>query len=168
MQVTGIDTEELSFSEFYIRYYDKLCDYFRFRIPETECPEDLAQDAFMKFLENGTALNSYSSCLLYAIARNMAVDSIRRYYKREGRDNILKLTVETTANIVEEELNYQELQNRYEQQVMRLSPQRRFIFDRMETSEHTAAQVAEELKVSVRTVNNQLYMARRQIRSALR
>ena len=79
---TEMSKDEISFEKFYDNNFDRLCLYFRSRIPTGECAEDMAQEAFMKMLENRIEINSHSCCLLYAIARNLVVDSIRKYYRR--------------------------------------------------------------------------------------
>lgn len=164
---TEMSKDEISFEKFYDNNFDRLCLYFRSRIPTVECAEDMAQEAFMKMLENRIEINSHSCCLLYAIARNLVVDSIRKYYRRENLETAVKERMPLSANLVEVEVHYRELEKNFMREISKLSPQRKIIYCKVELEDQTAGDVAEEMSLGLRTVNNQLYMARRIIRCSL-
>lgn len=164
---TEMSTDEISFEKFYEKNFDNLCNYFRSRIPMGECAEDMAQEAFMKMLENRIEINSHSCCLLYAIARNLVVDSIRKYYRRENFETAVSERMPLSANLVEDEVHYRELERNFMREISKLSPQRKIIYRKVELEDQTAGDVAEEMSLGLRTVNNQLYLARRIIRCSL-
>lgn len=164
---TEMSTDENSFEKFYAKNFDNLCNYFRNRMPVGECAEDMAQETFMKMLENRIEVNSHSCCLLYAIARNLVVDSIRKYYRRENIETTVKEQMPLSANLVEDEVHYRELERNFMREISKLSPQRKIIYRKVELEDQSASDVAEEMCLGLRTVNNQLYLARRIIRCSL-
>lgn len=164
---TEMSKDEISFKKFYEGNFNRLCVYFSSRLPVGECAEDMAQEAFMKLLENRIEINNHSCCLLYAIARNLVVDSIRKYYRRENLETVISERMPLSAYLVDDEVHYHELERNFMREISKLSPQRQIIYRKVELEDRAAGDVAEEMRLGLRTVNNQLYMARRIIRCSL-
>ena len=64
--------------------YDKIYRYCYFRMYQREAAEDITQETFLRFLENGTFRNTGRQLqYLYTIARNLCIDAYRNEKKRE-------------------------------------------------------------------------------------
>lgn len=64
--------------------YDKIYRYCYFRMHQREAAEDITQETFLRFLENGTYRNTGRQLqYLYTVARNLCIDMYRNEKKRE-------------------------------------------------------------------------------------
>lgn len=64
--------------------YDKIYRYCYFRMQQREAAEDITQETFLRFLENGTYRNTGRQLqYLYMVARNLCIDAYRNEKKRE-------------------------------------------------------------------------------------
>ena len=61
-----------------------------------------------------------------------------------------------SANLVEDEVHYRELERNFMHEISKLSPQRKIIYSKVELEDQTAGDVAEEMSLGLRTVTNQL------------
>ncbi len=80
--------------------------YITYRITHRYEAEDLTQDVFVRLLDYKQMLRPDTvKYFLFTIARNIVIDYIRRYYKKQEIDSYIYDTMSTSTNETEEK-NY--------------------------------------------------------------
>lgn len=156
-------------AECYSEYLPGIVNYINSKIGNFAEASDIAQDAFVKLIENKLMLRKETvRSFIYTIVHNMVVDHIRHKYRK----------IEVSANMLEFSKNYQESVEsqlyandimKLENRMLKLMPKQRrniYILDRFE--DKTADEIAMELKISKRTVESHLYSSRKIIREHIR
>lgn len=157
------------FSEYYLKYRAYIRNYIAIRISHPHEAEDLAQDVFVRLWEYKAFVNRETVwSLLFTIARNIVTDKIRRYYKQEDFVSYIYNNVkEQGRNTTEETLHYCELRRMHNEVVRSLPARRRQIYELSFNDEWTCPAIAGKLSLSPRTVEGQLLLARKTVRTYL-
>ena len=153
----------------YVELHEALCGYIRKRIGSPCDAEDLVQDVFARLLEYNTLLDEHTIApFVYAIARNRVVDYLRRHARSRAAADYFFLHARRATCDVEERVAASELAE-LEQPLCRRLPQRQAQIYALCTRDGlTAEEAATRLGLGRRTVENHLFAARRQMRSALK
>lgn len=163
-QPTGQDTV----SAIYMEYREVILAYIAYRIPCKYEAEDLTQDVFMRLLEYGKVINrETASSFIYTVAHNLVNDYLRRYYKYKEVAAEWERNVETVLCTTEQAVYANELASMYKMQIQRLPRQRRQVYELIDCHNLAVAEVAGRMRLSLRTVQNHLYIARNEIRANL-
>lgn len=157
------------FSECYLKYREYIKNYIAIRICHPHEAEDLAQDVFVRLWEHRAFVNKDTVwSLLFTIARNIVTDKIRRYYKREDFIAYIYNKVEDSArNTTEDAVHYRELKKLHDKVVETLPAKRRRIYELSFNNEFSCPAIAGKLSLSPRTVECQLLLARKTVRTYL-
>ena len=156
-------------TEYYEEYRQSVFFYICRRIENRSDAEDLTQDAFLRLLEYRMMIRRDTlKYFLFTIVRNLLNDYLRRYYKRQEIDRYLydmlpRETVEPESRMVADELR--RLESR---RVSALPEQRRKVYIMSRFQDKPADDIAEELNLSKRTVENHLFISRREVREFIR
>lgn len=156
-------------TEYYEEYRQSVFFYICRRIENRSDAEDLTQDAFLRLLEYRMMIRRDTlKYFIFTIVRNLLNDYLRRYYKRQEIDRYLydtlpRETVEPESRMVADELR--RLESR---RVSALPEQRRKVYIMSRFQDKSAEDIAEELKLSQRTVENHLFISRREVREFIR
>ncbi|MBU3835987.1 MAG: sigma-70 family RNA polymerase sigma factor [Candidatus Phocaeicola merdigallinarum] len=135
------------------------------KIGKKEDSEDLVQDAYLRLLEYRTMLRPDTvKYFLFTIVRNLVTDYFRRFYKRQEVVDFLQefsqtRTMESDSHVIVKDLQKQEW-NR-----VRLLPRQRrkiYVMNRFEGK--NLSEIASELHLSQRTVENHLFISRKEVR----
>lgn len=158
------------FSECYLKYLVIIKNYIAIRICHPYEAEDLAQDVFVRLWEHRAFVNKDTVwSLLITIARNMVTDKIRRYYRQEDFVSYIYNNVEDkTRNTTEEAVQYGELKRLHNKVVGTLPSKRRRIYELSFHHELSCPAIADKLSLSPRTVECQLLLARKTVRTYLK
>lgn len=90
----------------YEEYYQVILTYITYRITHRYEAEDLTQDVFVRLLDYKQMLRPDTvKYFLFTIARNIVIDYIRRYYKKQEIDSYIYDTMSTSTNETEEKLS---------------------------------------------------------------
>ena len=145
--------------EAYKEYYPVIYRYVRCRIRCKYEVEDLVQDVFMRLLDYDNMLQkSTIQSFLFTIARNLVIDYLRCYYKKQemilcAYENFIEEIIAKDLLIIER---------------LRLSAfpqQRRKIYSMSRFEEKTLCEISEELQLSKSTVENHLFIGRKVMRN---
>ena len=156
-------------TEYYEECRQSVFFYICRRIENRSDAEDLTQDAFLRLLEYRMMIRRDTlKYFIFTIVRNLLNDYLRRYYKRQEIDRYLydmlpRETVEPESRMVADELR--RLESR---RVSALPEQRRKVYIMSRFQDKSAEDIAEELKLSQRTVENHLFISRREVREFIR
>ena len=154
------------FEEAYKEYYPVIYRYVRCRIRCKYEVEDLVQDVFMRLLDYDNMLQkSTIQSFLFTIARNLVIDYLRCYYKKQemilcAYENFIESTCGPEEEIIAKDLLIIER--------LRLSAfpqQRRKIYSMSRFEEKTLCEISEELQLSKSTVENHLFIGRKVMRN---
>lgn len=163
-----VTTLEDFFSECYLQYSDIIKRYIASRIYYSYEAEDLMQDVFVRLWEHRAFVNKDTARpLLFTIARNLVIDKIRRHYKKEDILSYIYNVQETSRNTTEETVYSKELQLLHRQVVNTLPDRRRQIYE-LSFRGIPSPVIADKLYLSIRTVEGQLLLARKSVRTSLK
>lgn len=145
-------------------------NYIALRICHPHEAEDLAQDVFVRLWEYRVFVNKDTVwSLLFTIARNIVTDKIRRYYKQEDFVSYIYNNVKDEGrNTTDETLHYHELKKIHDGIIRTLPDKRRRIYELSFEHELSCPAIAGRLSLSPRTVEGQLLLARKTIRTYLK
>ena len=107
--------------------------------------------------------------LLFTIARNIVTDKIRRYYKQEDFVAYVYNRMEDTSrNTTEDTIHFRELKKMHDQVMETLPVKRRQIYELSSIMNSLVLPLQERLSLSPRTVECQLLLARKTVRTYLK
>ena len=150
------------------KYYPTFFAFIKGMTKETAVAEDIAQNIFMKVWLNREKLDAAKSIRNYLFV--LAKHEIYNYFRTKSRT----FTTESkgggnlpSRNEIEEKLDLAETAEQVETIVGKMPPQRQQIF-RMSRFEHMPSrEIAEQLNLSVRTVDKHLELALKELRKYL-
>jgi RNA polymerase sigma-70 factor (ECF subfamily) len=149
-------------------YYPDVCRSVLRIIPDAGIAEDIAQDVFYDLWRKREKLNINTSfgAYLRRAARNKSLNYIRdRKINPEGEEKIPHRSAgQTDAN---RKLEIQDLERSIDQAVGALPERCRQIFSLSRFEEMTYQEIADQLGISIKTVENQISKALRLLREAL-
>ena len=105
---------------------------------------------------------------LFTIARNIVIDYIRRYYKKQEIDSYLYDFTVTSSNDTEEKIIADDLMAMERTRLAAMPEQRRLIYTLNRFEDKSSPEIASELELSCRTVENHLFLGRRDMRDFFR
>ncbi len=151
------------------QYHHSLFLYFYYSIGMKEEAEDLMQDSFLRLAEYGRMLRPDTvKCFLFTIARNLKVDYLRRHSRwNESLSDYLYIRSFTCENAADQSLNIKELLDNERKRIAQMPLQRRRVYTMVRFEEKNVAEIAHDLNLSVRTVENHLAIGRKEVRAYL-
>ena len=167
-----------AFEEIYLKYFPRLLRFAREYVLLKEDAENITQDVFLTLWErrDDPAILINLTGYLFTLAKNRCIDHLRRKANAEKGKKIMQNTYEQELQI---KLNSLEAldqtfiyDNDLEQIIARaidaLPEKCRKIFIRNKIDGKKYREIAEELKISVNTVENQMSIALRKLREDLK
>ncbi len=153
----------------YEALHDKVYGYLLYKTGKEEEAHDLTQDVFLHLMEYDQVLQPQTiRPFVFTITRNLLTDYLRHYYKRQEVDAYLYDTLPISCCETDSLAVAHDLQQCERRAVLRLSPQRRKVYELSRYGEHSAKDIALSLSMSMRTVENHLYTGRQQVRDYLK
>ncbi|MEZ5038651.1 MAG: RNA polymerase sigma-70 factor [Saprospiraceae bacterium] len=149
-------------------YYGKVCQAVYKIIPKTDLTEDLAQEVFYELWRKKDQIFIQSSYLAYL--RRAAINKALNYL----RDQKIKLDdftevsqLKMSAPLSDEQLNAKELQVVIDQAVDLLPERCRLVFVLSRFEQMSYQEIADQMGISIKTVENQVSKALKLLRIAL-
>ncbi|MDP4276576.1 MAG: sigma-70 family RNA polymerase sigma factor [Bacteroidota bacterium] len=150
----------------YEKYRPVVCGFFRKRLVHNFEAEDLTQDVFTKLLTLSAFIREEAvGILIFTIARNLAVDYNRRFFKRlEVTQALMEREEGSSCNSTEDTLFYHELLHLEKEAVNQLSLQRQKVYSLSLNGEYSYKEMAQMLELSPRTIEHHLISGRAEVR----
>lgn len=153
----------------YNENFNRILSYISSRVNDSWRAEDLAQDVWLRLLTSNKEISSDTALsYIYTIARNLVNDYLRNYYSaQEAGMEMAGTATDTDPVNAECMMIADELAAQEKQRVERLPAQRRIIYVMSRYEEKSVSDIAGELSLSLRTVENHLRMGRHDVRQYL-
>lgn len=165
--ITLTSTQLISNS--YMSYHHSVYQYIYYKITSREDAEDLSQDVFLRLMEYKQMLRPDTvKCFIFTIARNLVTDYLRRYYKKQEMTSYMYDMVETGHNDVESCVVADDLLACEKRRIELLPQQCRRIYVMSRFEDKSVTDISEELNLSRRTVENHLFISRKEVREYLK
>ena len=154
------------FARSYEEYYQRMLGFVASRINSQEDAENLTQDIWLRLLEYDKPIAEETILsLLYTVASNLVNDYLRRLYRsRVVADELRDFACEADWS-GESAVMARDLEQLEKNRVECLPPQRRIIYIMSRYDDKSVDDIANELSLSFRTVENHLRMGRHDVRS---
>lgn len=170
LRATLLENHQLGTELLYNRYYQVLCNHAARYVGSREAAEDIVSEIFFQFYSRRIferITTSYRAYLFRSV-RNYGLNHLRweasRKVSMEDKYDMLDAEGQQPDHITQYEELYQDL----EKIIGDLPVQRRNIYIRFHFEGKSQKEIAEELGISCRTVEVQIYRARQTIRSLMK
>ena len=162
-----IQTSEQAFRQCYEADFPKVHAFFRSRTTDGEMAKDLSHDLFLKLYQNWEKYTTANSpdAYLFTLARNLLVDHYRKSLKAERFTD--PVTIDLPESLPDMTTPNKEEMAAIHKAITQLPEQRQAIFRMKKIQGMSSEEVAEQLGLSKRTVENQVYRAVSSLRKQL-
>lgn len=156
----------LAFEKIFKEYYQDLCRYSLRFVKQEEVAEELVQDVFIKLWRKEQQLEIYSSlkAYLYTAVRNSSMNYLKSQFARQRFEEHSPAHHQLQTNSTQESMDYQELSLLVSEAVEGLPEQCRTIFEMSRSGGFSYTEIARELKISPKTVENQIGIALKKLK----
>ncbi|WP_099292261.1 MULTISPECIES: RNA polymerase sigma-70 factor [unclassified Butyricimonas] len=157
-----------AFENVFITCFPKVKSFIRGIIRSEADAEDLAQDVFIKLWVNRTTLNPEKPLgpYLYTMARNSALNFLKhKLIEDTFIDSFSNFNPVTDSS--DEILFAKEIQLLIEMTICKMPVQRKRIYQMSRDNRLSNNEIAQELNISKKTVENQLSLALQEIRQVI-
>ncbi len=162
--------DRAALQQLFYEHHTMVCGAIHRLIPDHSTAEDLAQEVFVRFWEKREQIHITSSVSAYL--RRMAINEALAYLRRQQRfreeEMDPQLSELSTDNGVEMQLLHSELEQRIRSAIDTLPPKCKAIFQLSRFEEMTYQEIADQLDISIKTVENQMGKALRILRELLK
>ncbi|TKG94915.1 RNA polymerase sigma-70 factor [Puteibacter caeruleilacunae] len=162
------NSEESVFEMVFSSYFPRLVYFTKEYLPDEETARNIVHDTFLSLwnerakLQDNTNLNAW----LFTVARNKSLKYLRHLQvEKKFKEYSLIQQQEIQANQIAlshtdtSELTFQEIQQKIEQTMAQLPEQCRKIFQLSRFEDKKNKEIAEELEISIKTVEAQITKA---------
>ena len=167
MKQTAINQGQM-IADFYTVYQAELVNFATSRLGNREESEDLVQDVFIKMMSFEGMINEATiKSFAFTIAANKIKDHLRRRIFRHKMEENTKYEMELQHSHAERMAEYHDTLRMVNDSMTRLSPACAKVYRMSLFEDMTASDIAEQLNVSKRTVESQLFTSRKQVRTMM-
>lgn len=147
--------------------YEEIRRYIAIRIKDDDDAKDLCQDVFLRLFDYDIQAKETIRRFVYTIARNIVIDHLRHHAMKQTYtfyiyDRASRTFTDTTNKIIADDLG------RFGQLLdEQLPEQRRKVYVMTRYEDKTSAEIAEIMNLQIRTVENHLFLARKEVRKMM-
>nr|WP_299070129.1 RNA polymerase sigma-70 factor [uncultured Allomuricauda sp.] len=159
--------DKLAFKYFFKSYYDRLVAYITTYTHDKMQSEDIVQQAFINFWDDRLKLDETKSpkSYLYAIAHNRYIDAVKKEEKRvKLLDQIWKNALQ--QRIEEDNETLEKRIQKMKKVIESLPPKCKEIIHKNKVQGIKYREIAEQMGISIKTVESQMRIAFNKIRDA--
>lgn len=151
-------------------YYQPLCHYAYTFVQDKDEAEEIVQSTFMSFWEKkeGIEIRTSSKSYLYSMVRNACLNVIKHEKIKLKHANEELAIAERAHESVSQKVMANELELHIQQALEKLPEQCRLIFKLSRFEELKYAEIADQLNLSIKTVENQMGKALKIMREQLK
>lgn len=162
-----IDGDMDAFKHFFDSYYSDLCNFLNLYLKNQYVAEEIVQDIFVHFWENKENLNVNTSVksYLYSATKYKGLNHIRNSKRRE--EIHAKLDIEQASEITYNDFDEKVLRDILYKAKKSLPPKCLQIFQLSQDDQLSNKEIANQLGISIKTVENQMTIAYKKLRTYL-
>jgi RNA polymerase sigma-70 factor (family 1) len=150
--------DQQAFERLFKQYARKLFTFSLSYLKDEEEAQEVVQEVFLKIWLNRITLKTDTSFQSYLFT--IAFNSIRKSFNRKAKNDQYKLDViddlDEGQDVADYEQNYQLVSQKLEQFIDEMSEKRKDIFIQRKKQGKPVKQIAEDMGISVKTVENQI------------
>lgn len=156
--------DEKAFSLLFESYYVPLCRYARLILKSEQSAEEVVMNVFIYIWENRTRIGIKSSLCAYLFrsVRNRCINYLR---DNDPSVYLSDVMVELLCSEENRDMEVEELNHFIEEAILSLPDKCRDVFLKSRNEEMSNREIAEQLNISVKTVEAQITKALKTIRS---
>ena len=170
-----ISGDELSFEKVYRFYYPRLSYFAKHYLLDSEASKNIVQDVFTELWDKRNTLRSDTNlnAWLFTVTKNKSLKTISHLKSQQNYDNYIKsrqldvnfksLSDFDTSNFV-----FEELQSQLQVALEKFSPACLEEFEMSRFEDKKNREIAEELNLSIKTVEAQISKALRSLKADLK
>ena len=170
-----ISGDKSSFDHVYHFYYPRLNYFASQYLLDSEIAKNIVQDVFTELwdkksnLKEDTNLNAW----LFTVTKNKSLKIISQLKSRRNYDTYIKVrqldvNYKSLADFDTSDFIFEELQSQLHASLKKLSPACRKIFEMSRFEDKKNREIAEELNLSIKTVEGQISKALRSLKTDLK
>jgi RNA polymerase sigma-70 factor (family 1) len=162
--------DESAFASLFYAYKDKLYGFILGITHSEARAEDILQDVFLKIWQHKTSISEITNfnAYLYRLAQNQAIDELRKFSKETcSLSAIFSLEEDLATPDPVEILINKEIKSKIEEAVNQLPPQQKKIFTLHKEQGFQHEEIAQQLNLSVSTIQNHMRLALGNLRTYL-
>lgn len=162
--------DEQVFEEFFKTYYERLCNYANTILNDMDEAEEMVQGAFLAMWEKRETIEVHSSLksYLYRAVYNSSLNHVKHLKVRQKYDNRHQHNATLEHNSTSESLIASELDAIAQNAINNLPPQCQNVFKLSRFENLSYAEIAEQMGISVKTVENHMIKALKVLREKLK
>ncbi len=169
--VTTLKAGDINAFEMLFRtYYQPLCNYAYTFVQDRDEAEEIVQATFLNVWEkrNDLAIHTSVKPYLYAMVRNACLNVIKHEKIKQKHVDFQMAVAERSVESVARTVMASELESKIYEAMDRLPEQCRLVFKLSRFEELKYAEIAEQLDISIKTVENHMGKALRIMREQLK
>lgn len=163
--------DEQAFESLFLHYFPRIKGFITGILQNEEEAEDISQDIFVAMWQNRERLTKIENlnAYLFRVAKNTVYRHIERnlLFKDYQQQSGLTILDTNRSDSIEEELYAKELEYLISVAVERMPPQRKNIYKMSRNDGLSNDEIAQQLSISKRTVENHLTQALADIRKVI-
>lgn len=161
--------DQKAFRFFFDKYYEDLCHFINTYIHNPSIAEEIVQDIFIYFWENKETLTiSYSvKSYLYQATKNRSLNFIRNEKRRSRIHDRILSDSKSESEPNDSYLDTEQLKQIISFSIQKLPPRCREIYSLCKEEHLTYKEVAEKMGISQKTVENQMGIVIRKLKTSL-
>lgn len=162
--------DEQVFETIFRTYYERLCNYANTILNDMDEAEEMVQSAFLTVWEKHDTLEIHTSVksYLYRAVHNSCLNRVKHYKVRKTYGDSVKNQTELLHDDASQDLVGSELDAIVANAIDSLPDQCRLVFKLSRFENLTYAEIAEQLGISVKTVENHMVKALKVLREKLK
>ena len=159
-----------AFEMIFKTYYQPLCNYAYSFVHDRDESEEIVQATFLSVWEKKDNLTIHTGVkpYLYAMVRNAALNVLKHEKIKQQHATVELAVAERSVESVTRTVMASELEDRIYKALNKLPEQCRLVFKLSRFEELKYAEIAEQLNISIKTVENQMGKALKIMREQLK
>lgn len=162
--------DELVYEQVFRDYYERLCNYANSIINDMDEAEEMVQNTFVILWEKRENIDIHTSVksYLYQAVHNHCLNKLKHFKVRHAHNEHFKYHMESGVDNNSQQIIFDELEQEINAAIEELPTQCKHVFKLSRFENLTYAEIAEQLNISVKTIENHMGKALRILRIKLK
>ena len=169
--VAGIrNSDEAAFENVFRSYYERLCNYANTMLYDVDEAEEVVQNTFLTLWEQRDSIEIHTSMksYLYRAVHNSCLNRIKHNKVKQMHGEHVRYNTESSIEGTSQMVIGKELEQQINAAIESMPQQCRTVFVLSRYENLTYAEIAEQLKISIKTVDKHMVKALKILRERLK